>query len=355
MWVLPCPDLDKAVADLVDAGFRTHSLGPADDPSYAVMIPNDPTASPAIRLETKGYGNGRRQSHLVVSPENPLSGVRWAVEDGSLAVDDHAAAASSEVDRPDSETLVFGALDSDEWVVGRAGMRYRDLLPGRWGDQFIASHIHIPDGGPVPDYVHFHDVEFQLIFCHRGWVRVVYEDQGEPFVLNPGDAILQAPGIRHQVLESSDDLYVVEISSPAEHPTYVEPTLRLPNRNPVRQRYGGQDYVHFVFDEATWSGDGPVRQRSLLLEAATDGRYGARVIEIDERSASVPNIDSSDFTLLVVLEVGVTVTTVQGGSQPLRAGQSFAAGSAAMAGVTISTDSTDRPARALVVHRYNLR
>ncbi len=64
----------------------------------------------------------------------------------------------------------------DEFGVGRAGMGYRDLLPDRWGGRFIASHILIRDGGPVPDYVHFHRVRFQLIFCARGWVDVVYED-----------------------------------------------------------------------------------------------------------------------------------------------------------------------------------
>ena len=62
-------------------------------------------------------------------------------------------------------------------------MTYRDLLPERLGGRFIASHITIADGGPVPDYVHHHDIRFQVIHCVRGWVRVVYEDQGPPFVL----------------------------------------------------------------------------------------------------------------------------------------------------------------------------
>ena len=61
--------------------------------------------------------------------------------------------------------------------VGRAGMLYRDLLPDRAGGAVIASHIRIPSGGPVPDYVHFHRVAFQLIFCLDGWVDVVYEGQ----------------------------------------------------------------------------------------------------------------------------------------------------------------------------------
>jgi hypothetical protein len=63
-------------------------------------------------------------------------------------------------------------------------MHYRDLLPSRQGGRFIASHIRIPDGGPVADDVHHHDVRFQLIHCVAGWVRLVYEDQGEPFVLS---------------------------------------------------------------------------------------------------------------------------------------------------------------------------
>src|SRR6185436_13024852 len=108
------------------------------------------------------------------------------------------------------------------WTRGRAGMRYRDLIPGRQGGRFIASHIAIPEGGPVADYVHHHFVRVQLIYCHRGWVRVVYEDQGAPFMLEAGDCVLQPPGIRHRVLESSVGLEVIEIGSPAVHETFAD-------------------------------------------------------------------------------------------------------------------------------------
>ena len=114
------------------------------------------------------------------------------------------------------------------WGVGRAGMRYRDLIPNRQGGRFIASHISIPDGGPVPDYVHFHKVRFQMIFCYRGWVKVVYEDQGPPFVLQAGDCVLQPPRIRHRVLEASPGLEVVEIGCPADHETRADLVMELP-------------------------------------------------------------------------------------------------------------------------------
>ena len=39
--------------------------------------------------------------------------------------------------------------DGGEWIAGRAGMLYRDLIPDRQGGHFTASHIKFPDGGPV--------------------------------------------------------------------------------------------------------------------------------------------------------------------------------------------------------------
>ena len=90
--------------------------------------------------------------------------------------------------------------------------------PAAQGGRFIASHITIPDGGPVPDYVHHHDVRFQVIHCVRGWVRVVYEDQGEPFTMHAGDTVLQPPHIRHRVLESSAGLEVLRGHRPRRAP-----------------------------------------------------------------------------------------------------------------------------------------
>ena len=50
---------------------------------------------------------------------------------------------------------------------GRAGMGYRDLIPGRLGGHSIASHITIAEGGPVADWVHYHRIAFQLIVVRR--------------------------------------------------------------------------------------------------------------------------------------------------------------------------------------------
>ena len=86
-------------------------------------------------------------------------------------------------------------------------MQYRDLLPQHQGGSFIASHIVIPNGGPVPDWVHHHGVRFQTIFCVRGWVRVVYEDQGPPFVL-PDSVRTYAAAYRPSRTRSADQIEV---------------------------------------------------------------------------------------------------------------------------------------------------
>ena len=143
--------------------------------------------------------------------------------------------------------------DSDSWVIGRAGMYYRDLIQGRLGGSIIASHIRIAEGGPVPDMVHYHKVGFQLIFCINGWVDVVYEDQGEPIRLTAGDCFIQPPEIRHRVLFSGDNLEVVEIGVPADHVTVIDHEMELPTEHlrPDRE-WQGQKFVHNQASEAAW-------------------------------------------------------------------------------------------------------
>ena len=150
--------------------------------------------------------------------------------------------------------VVRRLADQAPWIIGRAGMHYRDLIPDRLGGSIIASHIRIPDGGPVPDTVHYHKVGFQLIFCYRGWVDLVYEDQGQPFRLHAGNCVIQPPEIRHQVLYASDNIEVIEIGVPANHITTIDHQMKLPNGKVNSGReFQGQKFVHHKADEAEWS------------------------------------------------------------------------------------------------------
>src|SRR5207244_7041714 len=120
-----------------------------------------------------------------------------------------------------------------------------------------------------------HRVRFQMIYCAKGWVRAVYEDQGPPFVLREGDCVLQPPGIRHRVLESSPDLEVIEIGSPADHETFADHELELPTASvrPDRE-FGGQRFLRHEAASAAWhrrAGDGldGLDVRDLGIAAAT--------------------------------------------------------------------------------------
>jgi quercetin dioxygenase-like cupin family protein len=133
------------------------------------------------------------------------------------------------------------------WTQGRAGMMYRDLMPDRMDGLMAVSHIRLTEGGEVPDYVHYHKIEFQMIRCIRGRIKVVYEDQGEPFWLEPGDWVIQPPEIRHRVLECEAGSEVIEVSMPAEHERWVDHEMRLPTATyrPARE-FNGQRFIRFI-------------------------------------------------------------------------------------------------------------
>ena len=234
-----CVDLEGAQRFYVDElGFRLKGLYPADAPRSVLL---------------EGYGVGLQLN---------------TADEGLAAI--RPLATTLELEAP----LITHASDGDAWSDGRAGMRYRDLLPTRLGGALIASHIRIPHGGPVPDYVHYHDVHFQFIYCLSGWVRLLYEDQGDAFLMRAGDCVVQPPGLRHRVLECSDGFDVVEFSSPAEHMTWVEHELDLPNDHRSPGHRGGQTFLHFQAEHAAWATDWQVgwKSRSTGTLEATGGK-----------------------------------------------------------------------------------
>jgi mannose-6-phosphate isomerase-like protein (cupin superfamily) len=209
-------------------------------------------------------------------------------------------------------------LEAPPVEVGRAGMTYRDLLPSREGGRFIASHITIASGGPVPDYVHRHAIRFQVIHCVRGWVRVVYEDQGPPFVMDAGDTVLQPPHIRHRVLASSPGLEVLEVSSPAEHPTYVEHDLDLPTAVLAPDRdFGGQRFVRHRLAEARWR---PWRGEQFEVAdtgigAATGGLAGVRTVRAVTANATSTASSHDGELVLWFAEEGTAMLLVDGAAR----------------------------------------
>lgn len=294
-------------------GMRMEEIFPADDPAEAVFS----GFGARVRL-VRGDAPGR----LRLRADDPvLLGKVRQVSPGGTVVEIAPLDPPVEVPVPTSEFIVRRLSDGAPWVVGRAGMEYRDLVPGRLGGSIIASHIRIPGGGPVPDMVHYHSVGFQLIFCYRGWVDLVYEDQGPPFRLTPGACVIQPPEIRHRVLHSGDDLEVIEIGVPAEHLTTIEHQMDLPTgRHDPERRWQGQRFVRAEPEGALWAAaDVPgFEARDTGIAANTGGVADVRVL----RPAGEPEAFSHDR--------GIFFTFVLSGQMELRAGstQVLAAGDA---------------------------
>jgi quercetin dioxygenase-like cupin family protein len=271
--VLSCSDLDETLSFYTDTlGFRVEAIFPADDPNTAVI---------------SGYGL-RLCLHISDQPNPAILRLYCSIDiDKRLSAPNGVTIELLSSDPPltipdqDASFVITRFDQSSHWHTGRAGMRYRDLIPNRQGGRFIASHIHIPNPGPVADYVHYHKVRFQMIFCYKGWVKLVYEDQGPEFILGPGDCVIQPPQIRHRVLESSGDLEVVEIGCPAEHETHADLVLELPNDNIDTLRdFSGQQFVRHQCADAEWSEwriDG-FEARDLGIGNATNGMAGAYVV-----------------------------------------------------------------------------
>lgn len=299
-------------------GFRIESIFPADAPTTAVV---------------SGHGVRLRLEASAVRPSSPVR--LRVVRDGVAATHQLPGGTVVEAQPPTDglalpaavPTLTITHDESGDRGLGRAGMVYRDLLPDRWGGRFVASHIAIPDGGPVADYVHFHRLRFQVLAVQHGWVRVAYEDQGEPIVMRAGDVVLQPPEIRHRVLESSPGLSVIEVACPAVHETVADWDLPSPNGvGPAGRSWFGQRFVHHVAEGAPWlpAAAAGWEVRDSGVGEATGGLGAVRFLR--PAAGDAPDwsmVGAAELTLLVALSGAVTFESADATAE-LRAGSAVA-------------------------------
>ena len=317
---LPCADLEvlhRTVAFFTERfAFRVERVVPADDPRVVVV------SGGGLRLRvTRERRVGAESIKVRIAADVDASSEQVAPNGTRVDV----VAANPPLHRPPLRPSLSIARAADAtWVEGRAGMLYRDLLPDRQGGRFGVSHIRIPNGGAVPDYVHSHRVRFQMIFCRRGWVRVVYEDQGAPFVLNEGDCVLQPPGIRHRVLECSDGLEVVEVGDPADHetnghhdaplPTTAERPERLERPGRPDRLFEGQRFVRYQrgsAEERPWTYPGFVAAE-VGIDAATNGVAAVRVVRRTDAPAAVARRTHDQALRLLVVLAGAVRLDIDG-------------------------------------------
>ena len=318
--VIRCQDFAESLDFFTQSvGFRVESIFPADGPTHANLT------GFGVRLHLEVGSAVPASIRLTLPPDHPLIG-RELVSPCGTTVSYVGAKPGMNVVPLVSSLVVEHETSDGAWHVGRAGMLYRDLVPDRQGGAIIASHIRIPTGGLVPDYVHFHEVLFQLIFCRSGWARLVYEDQGDPFVLRAGDCVIQPPTIRHRVLESSDNLQVVEIGYPAEHITKTDPDTALPTADVNTSRtWGGQTFVRHIAESAQWIDlSNQVRMADTGIRFATEGMTNVEVIRAQPGGTwRNSTVDKLTFEFLFVLSGSAEVATSEMGLHGLSDGTSM--------------------------------
>ena len=102
----------------------------------------------------------------------------------------------------------------------RTYAKYRDLGMSEATSGLLQAHVIrlVPPCDPaVVSKQHYHDVELQMIYVLKGWMKGEYD--GEVATMHAGSCWLQPPRIKHTVLDYSDDCELLEIILPAEFDT----------------------------------------------------------------------------------------------------------------------------------------
>ncbi len=120
------------------------------------------------------------------------------------------------------QTFVVSHLRPDAFEAGlRRYAQYRDLGIAAASGGLARAHVikMVPPCDPAEvSKRHYHDVEFQMVYVLKGWIKGEYEGAGV-VTMREGSCWLQPPKIEHTVLDYSDDCELLEIILPADFDT----------------------------------------------------------------------------------------------------------------------------------------
>ena len=103
----------------------------------------------------------------------------------------------------------------------RAYAKYRDLGIVDATSGLARAHVIRFTGPCNPAEVsklHFHAVDFQMVYVLKGWVKTYMEGVGET-TFSEGSSWTQPPRIKHLIMDYSDDVELLEVILPAEFKT----------------------------------------------------------------------------------------------------------------------------------------
>ena len=124
--------------------------------------------------------------------------------------------------RPKQRIAISHHRDEDFKADGlRTYAKYRDLGVAEASQGLARAHVIRLIGPCDPAEVsklHFHDVDFQMVYVLKGWVKTYMEGHGET-MMKEGSAWTQPPRIKHLIMDYSDDVELLEVILPADFET----------------------------------------------------------------------------------------------------------------------------------------
>ncbi len=177
-----------------------------------------PTSRAASRIAAQKKSPARKR---VASTSVAKSTSRKTIKAKDRKTKARAVPAAKRV-RPKQRIAISHHRDEDFKADGlRAYAQYRDLGFAEASHGLAQAHVIRLIGPCNPAEVsklHFHDVEFQMVYVLKGWVKTYMEGQGET-LMKEGSAWTQPPRIKHLILDYSDDVELLEVILPAEFRT----------------------------------------------------------------------------------------------------------------------------------------
>jgi quercetin dioxygenase-like cupin family protein len=103
----------------------------------------------------------------------------------------------------------------------REYFQYRELGVAAATDGLAQAHVvrAVPGKKAKPE-MHIHEVELQFVYMLKGWATYDFEGQGRIRV-EEGSSWIQPSGMKHSIVDYSDDFEALEIVIPADFKTLV--------------------------------------------------------------------------------------------------------------------------------------
>ncbi len=126
--VLPCGELNETLGFFTDRlGFRVDAIYPADEPSVAVV------SGYGLRIELKRGGSGEPGVLRLLASDPSAFGASVLTAPNGTRIEIVDADPPLVVPPVVPSFVLSENGDRARWGTGRAGMRYRDLVPDRQG------------------------------------------------------------------------------------------------------------------------------------------------------------------------------------------------------------------------------